>query len=840
MKNQRAILAVFSLFVALSAGTASAQRRELNPTGGTTDPATGLRINMGETGQIQIHRAGTGQVYAPGSLPPSTDMYNGIFLAVGPSGSATVYGPASTAATASVDTVWTAGGQTPVTGSGTRADPWTSTTTLTGGGFTVRWTVTYTLPDDEMLIDLEVTPPAGNTQQVRLYHAIDTFLAGSDAGPAYIRPSAADPAVVGVRRLDVFEAFIRVADPWDFFFSGLYSQLLATEFDNGRDLGNVEDTSDTTDNGIGVEWSLGVLTAPRTLRYRLSFTDQFCSVGMGTLDSGCIASRPACNPASLTCVECTADRYCATGVCDVARSTCQPCLDSAAPGVADTGCGSATRICDTSGATNVCVECVETADCAGGAICDAALHVCVASPTACGDGRVDAGEACDDGDLLAGDGCSPTCAIEGGFDCSCATPTITYSMETLAGRIGGDGGGTGPQMGCGSNDVLIGLAFLWSDSRSEAVGTRAICGAVAVGATGEVTTTRTTGEESGGSGCGGWTPASWSPEALCPSGSAVVGIRGMPSTLSGTPTLFTDATIVCQAMTVDGTPVGPTTDVHVTGGGTPGSSQVVDCPAGTIARYFRTRAGCAQDALDLYCGQPAATCAGQPSICQTPCGAPCPAGRTCDLTTRTCMELVCGNGVLNTGEVCDDGNLVDADACSNACLLGPTSPCTDAAECALGRCATTCEGCADSTVGGTDLGCTTGLPACVTVDVAFPTCAECTVDADCAVGRTCDALAHACVAIPDGGMPDAGTPDAGTPDAGAPDAGAPDAGTPTDGGTTMDAGPRFGGAAGGACAVSTSSRSAPQPMFAVGALAALGLLAARARRRKRVSRAASR
>lgn len=34
----------------------------------------------------------------------------------------------------------------------------------------------------------------------------------------------------------------------------------------------------------------------------------------------------------------------------------------------------------------------------------------------------------------------------------------------------------------------------------------------------------------------------------------------------------------------------------------------------------------------------------------------------------------CGNGVLNSGEECDDGNLVDTDDCSNACLLNIPIP----------------------------------------------------------------------------------------------------------------------------------------------------------------------
>jgi cysteine-rich repeat protein len=37
-----------------------------------------------------------------------------------------------------------------------------------------------------------------------------------------------------------------------------------------------------------------------------------------------------------------------------------------------------------------------------------------------------------------------------------------------------------------------------------------------------------------------------------------------------------------------------------------------------------------------------------------------------------CGGSVCGNGVPEKGEQCDDGNLVDDDACSNACVAAPT------------------------------------------------------------------------------------------------------------------------------------------------------------------------
>lgn len=34
-----------------------------------------------------------------------------------------------------------------------------------------------------------------------------------------------------------------------------------------------------------------------------------------------------------------------------------------------------------------------------------------------------------------------------------------------------------------------------------------------------------------------------------------------------------------------------------------------------------------------------------------------------------CLLVACGNGILEPGEACDDGNIVSNDGCSSACLL---------------------------------------------------------------------------------------------------------------------------------------------------------------------------
>jgi len=59
----------------------------------------------------------------------------------------------------------------------------------------------------------------------------------------------------------------------------------------------------------------------------------------------------------------------------------------------------------------------------------------------------------------------------------------------------------------------------------------------------------------------------------------------------------------------------------------------------------------------------------------------------------------CGNGIQEVGEECDDGNVVDGDCCSSACLMEPAgTACDDGTRCTIGdQCSAQgrCEGEAD-------------------------------------------------------------------------------------------------------------------------------------------------
>lgn len=167
----------------------------------------------------------------------------------------------------------------------------------------------------------------------------------------------------------------------------------------------------------------------------------------------------------------------------------------------------------------------------------------------------------------------------------------------------------------------------------------------------------------------------------------------------------------------------------------------------------------------------------------------------------------CGNGLVEIGEECDDGNVDTGDCCSPTCTL----------EAAGTMCRPSVDACdlAESCTG------TSGLCP----DDAFqPNTFECRpAGAECSVATLCSGTGPACPACRE---PDAGSsPDA----AAAPDAGSsPDAaaGSP-DASSDVDAG---GGGGGGGCSCAVPSGRTDGTGAALGLLALLGLAIARRRR----------
>jgi len=332
------------IFIACALLTPAASAFTLNPAGGRTT-SDGLRVEFAPNTQLQIWRAGDAQVSRSATSPPSVTLFNSMYLAVG----STVWG-ATCGPCVAGSNLWTTEPQGEVTGAGVVGDPWVGTTVVRAGeaGPTLTIVTSYAAPDEHIDVRVLIDPAMGNTEPYKFYHVIDTFLGGADQGPAYAHPPEGVPTLVGTTRGAVFEAFTSPTPAWDDYFSGDYLAAHAALRDGG-DLGRRLDLDADTDNGIGAQWNLGVVTSRRELSYRLAFAGRAPCAD----NSACAAPAPYCDPNVGACYACVTDLHCAgaTPRCDVALHRCR-------------GCAVATQ----------------SEDCADGAApaCDGAAGVCVA------------------------------------------------------------------------------------------------------------------------------------------------------------------------------------------------------------------------------------------------------------------------------------------------------------------------------------------------------------------------------------------------------------------------------------------------------------------------------
>jgi len=160
---------------------------QLNSSGGTST-TDGLRIYVEDTSKIQVIRrnatASAGQLYSPSATPPSNSLDNGIFLRA----NGRVYGPSHTVSSFSPTAFSTGSVSGP-----TPANPITDGTSQTATGkygiasgpqLTVDYS--YLRPYDFVTMSVTLVIPSGYAvsaaNPVRYYHAVDTYLGGSDNG----------------------------------------------------------------------------------------------------------------------------------------------------------------------------------------------------------------------------------------------------------------------------------------------------------------------------------------------------------------------------------------------------------------------------------------------------------------------------------------------------------------------------------------------------------------------------------------------------------------------------------------------------------------------------------
>jgi cysteine-rich repeat protein len=152
--------------------------------------------------------------------------------------------------------------------------------------------------------------------------------------------------------------------------------------------------------------------------------------------------------------------------------------------------------------------------------------------------------------------------------------------------------------------------------------------------------------------------------------------------------------------------------------------------------------GCVNDPDDGNCPDDGMFCNGSEfcdplSDCVSS-GDPCPLGTVCNEGADLCDPVVaCGDGILDPGEDCDDGNQLDGDCCSANCQFEPMgSPCADAAFCNGEE---TCDG-AGSCRPGVPVDCDDGVDCTVDACDEVNGCVNDLDDAFCDDGAFCNGV----------------------------------------------------------------------------------------------------
>lgn len=291
------------------AGSVHATVRVLN-NGGGTNSSNALEITITDSAQMQIRRLGTGQLYQPTSFPsgnypyntpytllnPRSALDNGVFIRYNNAmygASNFSYNPSNLGMYNSYSISAVSPGSTSqgVTQSTTSSLSLTSSTTSSP---TVSIVWKYTYPLDYVTAEVTLTIPSqatvSTTNPIRYYHAVDTYLGGSDNGCGVRYTDTNGKLVVGTYpltngtcpssnslppNLDVVESFRERNGKFDHYCVGYWSDFWSTSSFNPpacaiSKSGSLGDSVTTTyqDTGAAIEFDF---TAAGTYTFSYDF-----------------------------------------------------------------------------------------------------------------------------------------------------------------------------------------------------------------------------------------------------------------------------------------------------------------------------------------------------------------------------------------------------------------------------------------------------------------------------------------------------------------------------------------------------------------------------------------
>lgn len=348
------------------------------------------------------------------------------------------------------------------------------------------------------------------------------------------------------------------------------------------------------------------------------------------------------------------------GGCNANCTLASRCGDGALDSIAGEACDDGNEV-GGDGCNARCVA-VET-----GYVCTVVGGPCVFGET-CGDGRLQQGEACDDGNSVEGDGCSALCLREPGQNCSSASL-------------------------CASNVCVGGTCACVDDS--DCFDT-AICNVLVSPTTCEPANLCGNGRLEAGEFCDdGSTAAGDGCSATCllELGQTCIANGACASQLCEG-SCVCDDNADCSAGKVCDVTESPNRceDEDTCGNGAIEAGE--RCDDGAAIAGDGCNEGCLVE-MGFSCAEASECATGScDGVCECGSSAHCPAGQVCDLSEspNTCeANNNCGNGVLENGEGCDDGNEVAEDGCNDACFKELGIDCATAFECESVSCDGVCQ-----------------------------------------------------------------------------------------------------------------------------------------------------
>ncbi len=272
-------------------------------------------------------------------------------------------------------------------------------------------------------------------------------------------------------------------------------------------------------------------------------------------------------------------------------------------------------------------------------------------PLPCGNGKLDVNESCDDGNRTSGDGCSAACLIEAGYRCTQDASGVSVCLSMIGNGVldedvgeACDDGNVNDGDGCSSKGAVE-PGWICPEAGKPCKARACGDGIVALGEQCD------DGNTESGDGCSyrcrienGFTcDKAGEP---CTKGFCGDGLIQHGEACDDGNTNDGDG---CSSTCV----IEPKFECKTDGG----SCQPVVCGDGSIAP---TAGYTSHETCDLGEGLNDGN-----HGCEEDCSIS--KGWHCDVSGQNCVQGRCGDGILDVGETCDDGNNLPADGCSPTC-----------------------------------------------------------------------------------------------------------------------------------------------------------------------------